>query len=83
MADIPIPMFLKLHQAATMTEYALKKRIAYFEGRMALTKDHRDTPQGKRAYTIARNRWREARKMLIRLQATGRIAGWGMVRLPD
>lgn len=66
-----------------MTERALVKRIAYFAARLTITKDHQDTPQGKRAYTMARNLWRQSRKQLMRLQATGSIRGWHEIKLDD
>lgn len=66
-----------------MTEAHLKKRIAHFAARMAATRDHRTTPQGKRAYTIARNKWRASRRQLIRLQTTGFVIGWNEVQLED
>lgn len=68
-----------------MTEAALVKKIKYFFGRMKATRvdGPRSTPQNKRAYTLARHKWREARRQLICLQATGSIRGWHEIRLPD
>lgn len=59
-----------------MTEASLVKRIEYFAGRMEATKDNRDNPQGKRAYTMAKNNWRRTRRQLLCFQATGSLSGW-------
>lgn len=59
-----------------MTEQRLIKRIAYFAQRMEETNGSQDTPQGKRAYTRARNLWGEAQRQLMCFRATGSIRGW-------
>ncbi|MDD2462456.1 MAG: hypothetical protein PHI97_00500 [Desulfobulbus sp.] len=66
-----------------MTEAALLKRVARFAERMEATKDNRDTPQKKRAYTLARNCWRRARKQLMCFRDKGNINRWNEYLLDD
>lgn len=66
-----------------MTEAYLLKRIAYFAKRIRATRDHRDTPQRKRAYTLAQNLHRQSRRQLVCLRATGSIKGWSEYKLDE
>ncbi len=59
-----------------MTEAQLKKRLKYFANRMEVTKNKRTNPQGKRAYTLAKNNWRRTQRQLLCFQATGSIKKW-------
>ena len=59
-----------------MTRESILKRIVYFSVRM-------ESAKSKGGHTLARNKWREARRQLLCYDATGGIAGWTNFKLKD